>query len=312
MKNSATTTDAVPDPSSASKILGEAGEIKQDDDNIYFPLDAILDTRLGTLAKMGNDYAVEALSSGRYHKRMIDEFHGVPKQVFRDAYAQRDLETLRLSVVTNLVFFLRRLIKDSLIASIVNQRPEKLCFTVNVYPYACDDDEFVDMLIGCIRFHTYSTSSVKIVSIPDEELTPEFCGKNFQIMVMYDWINWVDKHKKFFETKGIPGTTIIVPEIFADAVPSQEDIDRLELRKKSPFRMTEEITATMFRLKHMPVSLFSIHEKITQDKAAEIAKRVQVTESDIEEYLNKNHPKATLIHDTPLPNVNLEDAYTLL
>jgi hypothetical protein len=271
-----------------------------------------LDTVLGTLGKMGSGHAVSALNSGRYHRRMIDEFEGIPKQVFREAYAKRDVETLKLSVLSNMVFFLRRLIKDSLVSSIINQRAEKLCFTVNVYPYDFDDPDLVEMLIACIRFHTYSTSSVKIVSISEEDLTPEFCAENFQIMIMYHWVSWVDKHRKFFERKGIPGTTVIVPELFTDAVPTLEDIDRLDLRKNNPFRMTEEITATMFRLKHMPVSLFSIHENIKKDNAQEITKRVQVTESDIEEYLNKNHPKATLIHDTPLPNVNLDDAYSLL
>jgi hypothetical protein len=296
----------------ACKILKEAGEVKKDDDNIYLNLDTILDTRLGTLAKLDNAYAAVALKSGKYHKRLIDEFEGVDKETFKEAYQQRDLETLKRSVVTNLVFFLRRLIKDSLISSIINQKVENLCFTVNVYPYDFSDPGLVDMLVGCIRFHTYSTSSVKIVSIPDEQLTPEFCRENFQIMIMYDWINWIDKHRAFFEKNGISDVAVVVPELFTDSVPTQEDIDRLDLRKQNPFRMTEEIAAAMIRLKHMPVSLFSIHEGITKDNAAEVVKRVQITQDDIEEYLDNTHPEANIVHDTPLPVVNLDEAYELL
>ena len=294
------------------KILKEVGDVKKDDDNIYLTLDSILDTRMGTLAKIDNALAASVLQSGKYHKRLIDEFDGVGKEVYKEAYAQRDLETLKRSVVTNLVFFLRRLIKDSLISSIINQKVENLCFTLNVYPYDFSDPGLVDMLVGCLRFHTYSTSSVKIVSIPDEELTPEFCQENFQIMIMYDWVNWVDKHREFFEKKGIANIAVVVPEIFTDSIPTQEDIDRLDLRKHNPFRMTEEITAALFRLKHMPVSLFSIHEGITKDNAAEVVKRVQITQNDIEEYLDKTHPKANLVHDTPLPDVNLDEVYELL
>lgn len=295
-----------------SQLLGEAGGKADDTESIYLDLDTVLDTVMGTLAKMGTEHAVTALNSGRYHKRMIDEFDNIPKTTFREAYAQRDVDTLKLSVLTNMVFFLRRLIKDSLISSIIHQRVEKMCFTVNVYPYNFDDPDLVEMLIACIRFHTYSTSSIRIVSIPDEELTPEYCESNFQIMIRYGWVNWVDKHKAFFEKKGIPGVTVVVPEIFYDAVPTQDDIQRLDLKKKSPFRMTEEVVAPLFRLKHMPVSLFSIHESITKDTAAEIVQRVNVTEADIMDFLDKSYPQAELVRETPLPNVDLSDAYDLI
>lgn len=314
MQNSdpTTTKTRLPPDESASRILAEAGDIKEGDDNIYLPLDAILDTRMGTLAKMGTEHAVRVLNTGKYHNRVSDIFEGVNKEDFREAYANRDIVTLKLSVVTNLVYFLRRIIKDSLISSVINQKVEKICFTVNVYPYDFEDVDLVEMLVGCIRFHTYSTATVKIISVPEKELTPEFCGRNFQIMIMYDWVNWVDKHRKFFETKGIPGTSLVVPEMFFDEEPTQEDIDRLNMHKHNPFRMNEEISKAMFRLKYMPASLFSMHESITKKNAGEIANRAAITEADIKTYLSENYPKATLTHDTPLPGVNLDEAFELL
>lgn len=310
--NDAPITTAQDQQSKNNGLLGDTGEKQKDADNIYLDLDTILDTRMGTLAVLGEEHAVAALDSGRYHRRLIDEFHNVPKQVFREAYAKRDIETLKRSVLSNVVFFLRRLIKDSLLEAVLNQRVEKMCFTVNVYPYDFSDPGLVEMLIGCIRFHTYSTSSVQIVSLSNEELTPEFCESNYQIMIRYEWVNWVDKHKAFFEKKGIPGVSIVVPELFYDEVPTQDDIDRLDMKKQNPFRMTETITAPLFRLKHMPVSLFSIHEDIKKENAADIVERVQVTQQDIEDYLNKNYPKATLVHDNPLPTVDLSSAFDLL
>jgi hypothetical protein len=305
-------TPANPDEKSKAALLGEAGTNETETDNIYLDLDAILDTRLGTLAAMGAQHPLAALNSGKYHSRLSDEFEGISAQAFREAYAKRDLDTLKLSVLSNVTFFLRRLIKDSLMSAVMHQRVEKMCFTVNVYPYDFTDPELVEMLIGCIRFHTYSTSNVQIVSIPDEELTPEYVAKHYHIMIRYNWVNWADKHKEYFEQRGIPNVTLVVPEIFYDSVPTQEDIDRFDLRKKNPFRMTEAVTAALFRLKHMPVSLFSIHEGITKDNAAEVSKRMAITESDIKDYLDKNYPEATLVQDNPLPIVDLSPAYDLL
>lgn len=308
--NAASTAN--PELSEKSKVLGESGKKESDTEDIYLDLDAILDTRLGTLAALGNEHAVAALNSGRYHKRMIDEYDGVAKHVFKEAYAKRDIDTLKRSVLTNMVFFLRRLIKDSLLSAVIQQRIEKMCFTLNVYPYDFSDPGLVEMLIGCLRFHTYSTASVRVVSIPDEELTPEFCAENFQIMIRYQWVEWVDKHKAFFEKKGIPAVTLVVPEIFYDTVPTQDDIDRLDLKKQNPFRMTESITAALFRLKHMPVSLFSIHESINKENAGELSSRAQITQADIEDYLDKSYPKATRVQDNPLPEVDLSASFDLL
>jgi hypothetical protein len=305
-----TPSEPIRDPSQAA-VLSGSDKKESDTEDIYLDLDAIIDTRMGTLAKIDPKHAVAALDSGNYHKRMTDTFAGVSKEEFRQVYAERDLDTLRLSVLSNVVFFLRRLVKDSLVSSIMHQRVEKMCFTVNVWPYNFDDPGLVEMLIGCIRFHTYSTSSVRIISIPDEELTPDYCAKNFQIMIRYNWVNWMNKHKAFFEKRGIPNLTLVVPEMFYDEVPTEEDIHRLELRKHNPFKMTEEITAPLIRLKHMPVSLFSIHEAITKTTAETIIKRVEVTQEDIEEFLAKSHPKAKLVQETPLPVVDLDHVYKM-
>lgn len=292
-----------------AKILGDTKDQVADTEHIYFDLDTILDTHLGTLAKMGEQHALQALQSGRYHRRMIDEFDGIPKDVFKTEYAKRDIETLKRSTLSNMVFFLRRLIKDSLLQAVIQQKIEKMCFTVNVWPYDFDDPGLVEMLIGCIRFHTYSTSSVRIVSIPNEDLTPRYCVENFQIMIRYDWHAWLDAHKTFFEKEGVPQLTLVVPEIFSEAVPTQEDIDRLELKKNNPFRMMEQLCARMFRLKHMPVSLFSLHEAITQESAAAIRSRVAVTEEEIRAYLDEHHPKAVLVEEDPLPVADLSKAF---
>lgn len=295
-----------------SVLGGTEDKVAEGSDNIYIDLDTLLDTRLGTLAGLGEEHAIRVLNSSKYHKRHTDIFDGVPNAVFREAYAARDMDTLRRSVLTNMVFFIRRMVKDSLMAAAIHERVEKMCFTVNVFPYDFNDQGLIDMLVGCIRFHTYSTASVRIISMSNAELTPQHCNSHYQIMIRYDWVYWANEHKSFFEKSGIPGVTIVVPELFLDEAPDPDEINRLGLRHVNPFEEATRITAAMFRLKHMPVSLYSIHERLTKENAAAQMDRIAVTQEDIEAYLNKSHPKATLIRDDPLPDVNLDNAFQLL
>lgn len=294
-------------------VIGTTGDRDGSDvDNIYLDLETILDLRMGTLAQMDSDKAIQILDSGLYHKRFTDIFPGVNTERYKAAYAKRDIETLKHSVLTNMVFFLRRLIKDSLMSAVLQEKVEKMCFTVNVYPFDFEDPGLVEMLIGCIRFHTYSAATVEIVSYSNEELTPSFCNQSYQIMIRYDWMSWLNCHKEFFETKGIPQLTIVAPEMFSAAAPTKEEINNLGLKKINPFEETVRALAPLFRLKHMPVSLFSIHEAITKKTAKAALARVQVTQKDIEDYLNKSHPKATLVRDNPLPIPDLDESFQLL
>lgn len=298
--------------SQPSNILGTAGEpTTVEDDNIYIDLDCLLDTRLGTLSKLGTDLATKALQEGQYLKRLSDNFTGVTKADFDAAYAKRDLETLQHSVLTNAVFFMQRIIKDSLLSAVMQAKVENVSFTVNIYPYDVNDPDFIDMLIGCVRFHTYSTATINVVSLSDAELTPSYCKDNYQIMIRYHWLNWVNEHKAYFETKGIPSVTVVAPEMFIEEVPTKEKLVSMGLKGINPFEETVRVTAPLFRLKFMPVSMFSIHEQITKDNASKIASNVAITEDDIKDHLDKNHPEATLVRDNPLPVVNLDEAFQL-
>lgn len=290
-----------------SRILGATEEkAPNDSDHILLELDSLLDTVMGTLGKIDPDIAASVLASGKYSKRTTNKFVGVDDAVFKAAWEARDISTLQHSVLTNMSYFMQRLIKDSLISSISQAKMELLRFTINVYPYEFDDPELVEMLIGCIRFYTYSTAEIRVISMAPKEMTPEYCNSNYQIMVMRDWAGWLECHKAFFEKQGLPKLTIVTPELFADDAPSYDELIKLGFRNLNPFDETTKAVAPLFRLKFMPVSLFSIHERITKENIPGIMSTVTVTESDITAYISDNHPEAVITKLDPLPVPNLE------
>jgi hypothetical protein len=286
----------------ADGVLGESEAAAKDTEVISISIDCILDTRLGTLARHNAELATNALKSNSYSTRTIDAFEGMPKHVFEEAYKARDKETLMHSVITNISFFLRRLIKDSLIEAARVPNSDPMVFEVNIHPYVLDAFE-VEQLIDCMRFVTFSTSVIRVVSISPKQLTPEYCKENYQIMIMYDWDEWLSCHKAFFEKKGIPQMSIVAPEIFKHKAPTEEEIAEYSLKQNDPFRLTEKHVAPLFNLKLLPVSLFSINETITSDNAADLVNKVSVTQDDIEAYAAAT--KVTVIAEEALPEVKL-------
>lgn len=186
--------------------------------------------------------------------------------------------------------------------TIQNRVHEPMVFEVNIHPYKFSDEE-IRMLIMCLRFVTYSTSAIRIVSLSNEELTPEFCSSNYEIMIRYDWLEWMEMHKKFYETKRTPNLVMVVPEIFPEQAPTEEDVRTLELDKHNPFRETERMFAPLFRLKMYPVSLFCMTEQITKDNANKIIDHIGLTEEDIMTYIEQYEKPKAVKNENPLKEV---------
>lgn len=291
------------DTSVGKGLLAASGHYVQGSEKIYVDIRALLDARIGTLATLGEEHAVRALNNG-YFNRLIDDFEGVDKEAYKKLYWSDNMLVLKHGVITNVKYLLRRFVKDALMHTIQNRTHEPLVFEINTYPYKFTEEE-IRMLIMCVRFVTYSTSAVRIVSLSNDDLTPDFCNANYEVMVRYDWMDWLEKHKKFYETSRTPNMVIIAPELWRDVAPTAQDVIDNEMDRRNPFRETEKLFASLFRLKLYPVSLFCMLEAINKNNVGKIIERVGITEQDIEAYIEKNHSGKKVTQENPLPEVPL-------
>lgn len=289
------------------KVLSKSGEF-DDDDVIYIALDALLDTRLGTLGKIDPNLAATALR-GNYRSRFVDEFEGISKEDFKNAYMRRDIDTLKMSMVTNVSILIRRIIKDSLAIAVQQQKITRINIDVNVWPYLIDTGPLADMLVACVRAHAYENAVVRVISCPPWLLTPDYIREKYQLMIMYDWLEWLEIHKPFFEKKGIPGVTLIAPQLFVERAPTTEEHNKFGSGADGDvFRITEKIFAPMFRLNLMPASLFSVIDELTKENAVDRMRNVLVTADALEDSIKKVAPTAKITKTTQKPPViDLDD-----
>lgn len=286
------------------KVLGKSGDFDEDD-VIYIALDSLLDTRLGTLAKIDSALAVKALN-GNYRNRVIDKFEGVTPEDFAKAYAARDLDTLKLSMVSNVSFLIRRIIKDSLALAVQQRTITRINIELNVWPYRFEHESEIEMLISCVRHHAYNNAVVRVVSIRPEDLTPTYISNNYQLMVIYDWMDWLAHHKAAFEQRGIPGVAVIAPQLFLDRIPSKEEIMEMCAGGQNVFELTEKIFAPLFRLNLLPASLFSVIDEVQKETIDKKMVSVSATVEQIEAAIKKIAPQAHVDHaPAEGPHLNL-------
>lgn len=194
---------------------------------IYLELDAVLDTRLGTLDIMNPEFSKATVSNPGYFRRVSDDFSvfcDVKFEDYKEAYRKRSIETLQHSVVTNASFVL-----NSVVNELNRQRKESpfaasVTVEVNIAPYNPDGELRME-LENAIATMLPVDVAVRSVNIPIEQLTLQHVAKNYTGMLIYNFAEWLQLHSREFENVQIPGITILAPQLHVEGHKAFESSD---------------------------------------------------------------------------------------
>lgn len=223
-------------------------------------LDALLDTRLGTLDRIDNAIAEQVIASGTYQTRQNDVFEGVDKAVFDQAYHDRDVETLKRSIVTDAIQFLRQLVAALTEQAIVRPYHDGAKIVVNIYPYTLSQEE-QEELGRAVTAWMQDMAPVEIVSIPTKDLTPTHCKATYSLMMVYEHEEWMNFHAEAFQHTRLPEVTMYVPALYFVHTPSAEELEKTVKEAAHPMRALEMLASPLIDLKFIDVKFFSILSK---------------------------------------------------
>jgi len=225
---------------------------------IMVMLDCILDTRLGTLAKIDPVRAAKVLESGKYHTRNCDIFEGYTKEEFDKAYASRDEETLALSTVTEGISGLAEIVKQLRRQAIDRPYHDKVDLEINIYPYQLDEETQNQICLAIGNWIQFA-DSIRLVNIPMEQLTPDFCVENYIGLFMYDYDNWWNHHVEAFKKRLMPSVYLWAPAIFFKEPPSQDELDQIKREKlPHPLEAMEMVASVLVTLQLIDIRFFSL------------------------------------------------------
>lgn len=227
---------------------------------VYVELDALLDTRLATVAKIDSDAAVTLVTGEEYFERQIDDFEaltGIDVQTFREAYKARDIVTLQASRRTQAPQLLHELITKLEMAESTTPYVEGLEVEVNVWPYELDNDE-VDVLISAVMAFSGVETLVRAVRIQPADLTPKLIKDYYSGMIMYNFREWFELQLRNFNAVKIPDLPILAPAIWYEKIPVPDDYLSEGVKPNiNPFRLCEVGLYDVFQLNLLPAEVFS-------------------------------------------------------
>lgn len=224
--------------------------------NLLVSLDMVLDTRLGTLARLDERLPTQVLQNG-YHLRRSDFFDGVDKQAFDALYKARNVETLQASYATNLLPFLKQMVEKLTEKYMDSPLHESINIDLNVFPYVLDE-EVAGYMASSVQTWIGPLATVRPVRITDTELTPKVVKDQYDKLFMYEYGQWLEMHTDAFEITRIPDVELYIPAIIFTEKPDDEKIAELTKIAMNPFEALQFGASLFIGLIPIDVGLFSI------------------------------------------------------
>ena len=227
---------------------------------LLIELDALLDTRLATVARLSVENAVQ-LASTKYRNRLSKDLTllnpEIDMQAFNEAYSKRDHTTFMASKMTGGVFLLAGMVEE--LENQTHDTPflSALEIDVNVYPYKVD--EAVEIaLINSVMAYAGLETKVNIVNLSPESLRPGIIKSTWAGLMMYDFDNWLNLHNVELTTSKIPTITIIAPALFKDVSPKEDDLKNDSGEVLKPFTTVEMALCEFVSVSFVDSKYFSI------------------------------------------------------
>jgi hypothetical protein len=228
---------------------------------IYISLDAILDTRLGTLINLSPDFAFDVSSQEEYYKREVDIFKTaqqgqLTKENFEALFEANRQDLVKCSIMTNIYIFLAELCTVFYNQVLSTPFMSSIEIDVNIHPYKLTDDE-ADKFLSILSSYIGDRVSINMIDKSDKELTIESVRNVYKAMIFYKYHDWLNLHTNELKKKPLRDLSLYVPKLYFSNVPTKEQLAEVTKQGNDPFTLSQEILAPLVLIQYLPIAFFS-------------------------------------------------------
>lgn len=230
---------------------------------LLIDLDALVDTRLGTLSKISSDITAEIMTNG-YWDRMRDDFdvlsqNKIDINEYKRLYAERDVETLVNSIMTAALTLIGPMTQELQKRATRGVDVGEIEVLINFAPYKLER-ELIDEYVEVIRNYLAITCKVSATFLPVAELNPLKLDQVADIWITYAYDEWMTLHNEALLTNRIPMMTILAPALMhnPDKLTKEELTDIRTGEEFNPFKLHQDIMAEFIGIEFHPSFVFSM------------------------------------------------------
>lgn len=234
------------------------------DQTILIELDALLDTRLGALSRLGIEWPARLMADTPYWERETDDFGeqlggAISTQAYQEVYNARgkDLEVLKASGLTMMPQLLGPMSRTLQARKIKGlDVVGRIRFLLNVYPYPLEAEE-CEAFCEALRPYIALSAEIETVSLPLKDITPEYLASHCDLFILYHFDEWDKLQRENLMRTPIPEVTLMVPQLYPRK-PTEQDITSETGHRYDPFKLICLVYLEHLALEVQPVFLYSL------------------------------------------------------
>lgn len=227
--------------------------------DLLLDLDAFMDTRYGTLLRMGRKIANTCADNG-YRYREFDDFGQlsgglITHKQFQEEYAKRNMITLKRSIMTGLVVVLREYIKNLEERLYRGVDVTRISVTINTFPYVLPGllcERYVQTLAGVLPPYVV----VGHGRYDPKKLTPQVMKESFDAWCTYEFDSWLTTHHQALLMNKINQLAVILPRLHVRDPGEFKDEEDTAMEQLDMTSMMEMVMEEFIHLEHLPVMDF--------------------------------------------------------
>ena len=241
--------------------------------NVYVDLSALLDLRLGVLNLVCPEFATEYTLNGAYYARTVDEFDDSELKLPGGPYGKLDQATFKQlsqklgiaeiaknSLITKISLLASQLALGHLKNLVSLGLEAKIKIQYNVYPLELNSAEIAGVLASVTSL-TDPSFEVELINLSPEEFSFALAKENYFAVIMYDYVDWVNRWDIQIREKPAVSTCLYVPKMFLGDLSSpttQDALERLKTANSStdPFEMSSKALSVFIPIQYEPMAAF--------------------------------------------------------
>jgi hypothetical protein len=241
--------------------------------NVYVDLSALLDLRLGILNRVCPAFATEYTLNGAYYNRTADEFDDTGLSLPGGPYGKLDQKTFKElgqklgtagaaqgALITKVSLLASQLALGHLKNLVSLGLEAKIKIQYNIFPLKLSQAEMAGILASVTSL-TDPSFEVELINLGPDEFTFERAKEAYFAVIMYDYVDWVNRWDIQLRQKPATKTCLYVPKLFLGDLSSpktQETLERETSRNSPeyPFEVTSKALYAFIPIQFVPVSAF--------------------------------------------------------
>lgn len=228
----------------------------EDKKRIYVDIQSLLDVRQSVLVSMlGQEEALEFVSTESYYNRQRDVFKGVDETVFNKGLESMDI-ALNRATVTYIEVILNSKISSLERLNVFNSDNRHLEILLNIYPFRLD--EKTSNLLRDGLFSKLTTPvPITVIYEPIEALTPVYI-KQYAIVEFfcYEGARWLSEHTESLGKVTLKDTRLQFPAIGRGELTARDTKELKTLGFSDIYQYTEFLFSSVTRMNFLPIGFY--------------------------------------------------------